>query len=220
MLLLHSRLPNRQQQSWSHSVRHAHLRVHLHRHRPIRRCVCSECNICLTGESTSYWYSGLFLRSACSICADPRVLALLDLLAVSSRCSLSGAITCTDSSHSNPFNYVIGALLVFADFDKPVHCRDDEFARFNPTSGQTCMEYMAPYLSGPGSRNNLTNPNATSDCRVCVYQRGSDYLYSVNLLDYYFGWRDAAICVIFALSSYAMVYLLMKLRTKASKAAE
>ena len=220
MLLLYSRLSNRQQQSRSHPIRHAHLRVHLHWHWAVRRCVCSERNICVTGEPAPHWYSGLLLRSACSICADPRVLALLDLLAVSPSHPHSKVITCTDSSSSNPFNYVIGALLVFADFDKPVRCKESEFARFNPPSGQSCMEYMAPYLSGPGSRNNLTNPDATSDCRVCVYQRGSDYLYSVNLLDYYFGWRDAAICVIFALSSYAMVYLLMKLRTKASKAAE
>lgn len=84
-------------------------------------------------------------------------------------------------------------------------CKESKFARFNPSSGQPCMEFKAPYLSGPASRNNLTNPDVTSDCRVCVYQRGSDYLYTVNLLDYYYKWRDADVCVIFALSSYAMV---------------
>ena len=59
-----------------------------------------------------------------------------------------------------------------------------------------------------------------SGCKVCQYRRGSDYLYTVNLNDYYYGWRDAAICVLFALSSYGLVYALMKLRTKASKKAE
>ena len=78
---------------------------------------------------------------------------------------------------------------------------------------------MAPYLAGPGSRNNLTNPEAMSACRVCEYTRGSDYLYTVSLKDYYYGWRNAAICCLFALSSYALVYLLMKLRTRASKKA-
>lgn len=120
----------------------------------------------------------------------------------------------------NPFNYLMGALLVFVDFDKPIRCKESEFAIFNPPDGQTCAAYLAPYLAGPGSRNNLTNPDATSGCRVCEYTRGSDYLYTVNLKDYYYGWRDAAICVLFALSSYALVYALMKIRTKASKKAE
>ncbi|KAI4704169.1 hypothetical protein J4E90_005376 [Alternaria incomplexa] len=120
----------------------------------------------------------------------------------------------------NPFNYLMGSLLVFTDFDWEIKCSESEFAMFDPPSGQTCSEYLTAWMAGPGSRTNLVNPDATSDCRVCQYTRGSDYLYTVNLNDYYYGWRDAAICVIFAISSYALVYVLMKLRTKASKKAE
>lgn len=120
----------------------------------------------------------------------------------------------------NPFNYLMGALLTFTDFSKPVVCNESEFAIFNPPSGQTCGQYLTAYMQGMGARTNLINPAATTDCRVCQYTVGADYLYTVNLNDYYYGWRDAAICVIFALSSYALVYLLMKLRTKASKKAE
>ncbi|CAI9628867.1 abc transporter [Alternaria burnsii] len=120
----------------------------------------------------------------------------------------------------NPFNYLMGALLVFADWEWDVNCSESEFAMFDPPSGQTCSDYLQAWMAGPGSRTNLVNPDATSDCRVCQYTKGSDYLYTVNLNDYYYGWRNAAICVIFALSSYALVYVLMKLRTKASKKAE
>jgi ATP-binding cassette subfamily G (WHITE) protein 2 (SNQ2) len=120
----------------------------------------------------------------------------------------------------NPFNYLMGSLLTFTVFDAEVNCTDREFAIFDPPSGQTCASYLADFLAGRGSRTNLVNPEATSACRVCEYRRGSDYLYGLNLKDYYYGWRDAAIVVIFALSSYGMVYLLMKLRTKASKKAE
>lgn len=114
----------------------------------------------------------------------------------------------------------MGSLLVFTTFDVEVHCKASEFAIFNPPSGQTCSQYLANYMQGMGAASNLINPDATSDCHVCQYTRGSDYLATVNLNDYYYGWRDAAICVIFALSSYALVYALMKLRTKASKKAE
>ena len=120
----------------------------------------------------------------------------------------------------NPFNYLMGALLVFVDFDWQIECKESEFAIFDPPAGETCGQYLAAWTNGPGSRNNLTNPEATVGCRVCQYNRGSDYLYTVNLEDYYYGWRDAAICVIFAISSYLIVFGMMKLRTKASKKAE
>ncbi|KAI9742696.1 MAG: hypothetical protein M1818_003837 [Claussenomyces sp. TS43310] len=120
----------------------------------------------------------------------------------------------------NPFNYLMGSMLTFTIFDTPVICGAGEFALFDTPNGQTCAEYLAPYQAGLGARSNLVNPNATQGCRVCQYTRGSDYLATINLLDYYYGWRDAAIVVIFAISSYALVYLLMKLRTKASRKAE
>ncbi|KAL4812196.1 ABC-2 type transporter-domain-containing protein [Aspergillus spinulosporus] len=120
----------------------------------------------------------------------------------------------------NPFNYLMGSMLVFDVFDMTVKCSDKEFAKFDPPAGKTCAEYLATYMEGMGSRSNLVNPDATSECRVCQYRTGADYLYTINLKDYYYGWRDTAIVVIFVFSSYALVYLMMKLRTKASKKAE
>ncbi|EUC45169.1 hypothetical protein COCMIDRAFT_96219 [Bipolaris oryzae ATCC 44560] len=123
----------------------------------------------------------------------------------------------------DPFKYLIGSLLVFTDWDWKVECKESEFAIFSPPAGQgnqTCGEYLEAWLQGPGRRTNLVNPEATADCRVCQYTWGRDYLATVNLTEKYFGWRDAGICVIFSLSGYALVYLFMKLRTKASKKAE
>jgi ATP-binding cassette subfamily G (WHITE) protein 2 (SNQ2) len=120
----------------------------------------------------------------------------------------------------NPFNYLMGSLLTFTTFDEPVRCTEQEFAIFNPPNSQTCGEYLAGYMQGMGARSNLTNPDALEGCRVCQYRSGSDYLATLNLPDYYYGWRDAGIVALFVFSSYAMVYLLMKLRTKRSKTAE
>lgn len=119
----------------------------------------------------------------------------------------------------NPFNYLIGSLLVFTSFDAEVVCSEKELAIFDPPSG-TCGEYLATYMQGMGSRTNLLNPNASASCRVCQYRVGSDYLNNLELGEYYFGWRDAGIVVLFAFSGYALVYVLMKLRTKRSKTAE
>lgn len=109
----------------------------------------------------------------------------------------------------NPFNYLMGALLVFTTFDIEVRCSEREFAVFDTPSGQTCAQYLAEYMQGMGARTNLINPDATSGCQVCQYRTGADYLYTLNLKDYYYGWRDAALCVLFAISSYGMVYLMM-----------
>ncbi|KAF4872164.1 Protein SNQ2 [Colletotrichum siamense] len=120
----------------------------------------------------------------------------------------------------NPFNYLMGSMLVFDIWGTEVTCKEREFALFDPPNGTTCANYLADYMMGMGSSSNLINPDATSGCKVCQYRDGSDYLQTVNLKEYYYGWRDAAIVVIFAISSYALVYLLMKLRTKTSKKAE
>ena len=120
----------------------------------------------------------------------------------------------------NPFNYLMGSMLVFGVFDTDIRCKEMEYAVFNPPNGSTCGDYLSTFMQGMGARMNLVNPDASESCRVCQYRKGSDYLYTVNLKDYYYGWRDSAIVVIFAISSYALVYLLMKLRTKASKKAE
>ncbi|EXJ77766.1 ATPase [Capronia epimyces CBS 606.96] len=121
----------------------------------------------------------------------------------------------------NPFNYLMGAMLVFGVWDEDVKCKEHEFAMFDTPANTTCRDYLADYLGGvQGQVANLTNPDATSNCRVCEYKTGADYLSTLNLKHQYDGWRDAAIVVIFVFSSYALVYLLMKLRTKQSKKAE
>ena len=121
----------------------------------------------------------------------------------------------------NPFNYLMGSLLVFGIWGTDIKCKDNEFARFNPPENSTCGEYLSDYLSqGLGAASNLINPDATDECMVCSYTKGEDYLRTLNLKEYYYGWRDAGIVALFAVSSYALVYVLMKLRTKASKKAE
>ncbi|KAM0513439.1 hypothetical protein ACHAPE_007903 [Trichoderma viride] len=121
----------------------------------------------------------------------------------------------------NPFNYLMGSMLVFNLWGAEIKCAEHEFATFNPPNGTTCGDYLKDYLAaGPGAVANLINPSATANCQVCSYSEGQDYLRTLNLKEYYYGWRDAGIVVLMVFSSYALVYLLMKLRTKMSKRAE
>ncbi|KAK9342235.1 ABC-2 type transporter-domain-containing protein [Lipomyces starkeyi] len=120
----------------------------------------------------------------------------------------------------DPFNYLMSSLLVFTTWDKPVHCKPEELAIFDPAPNQTCSEYLADYQYGIGAGTNLLNPDATAACHVCKYTDGGDYLRTLNLKEEYYGWRNAGIVVVFVFGFYALVFLTMKLRTKATKKAE
>lgn len=86
--------------------------------------------------------------------------------------------------------------------------------------------------------------NATDECAYCVYSKGSDYLATLNLSKHIYGWRDICLTFLFVLSSCesslfrpfllfldyrspspsirstdGLVFLLMKLRSKKTKAA-
>lgn len=118
----------------------------------------------------------------------------------------------------NPTTYLVGGMLTFTIFGTDVECADDELSYFDPPENSTCGEYLSDFLETSGA--NLLNPDDSAGCRVCPYSTGSDYLKTININDYYYGWKDAAITIIFILSSYALVYLFMALRTKSSKKAE
>lgn len=120
----------------------------------------------------------------------------------------------------NPFNYLMGSLLVFTSWDAPVTCTEAELAIFDPPANQSCGEYLANYMQGMGALTNLLNPDADAGCRVCQYKDATGYLQTLNLTSWGNGWRDAGIVALFACSGYALVYMLMALRQKRSLKAE
>ncbi|EXK79043.1 ATPase [Fusarium oxysporum f. sp. raphani 54005] len=122
--------------------------------------------------------------------------------------------------YTDPFNYFMSSLLIFTTWDKPVHCKPHEVAVFDPPTNTTCAEYLAGYQTGMGKATNLLNPDATASCQVCQYTSGEDYLRTLNLNGEYYGWRNAGIVVAFMIGFYGLVYVMMKLRTKATKKAE
>jgi hypothetical protein len=66
---------------------------------------------------------------------------------------------------------------------------------------------MSDFLSSnPGY---LNNPDATSACEYCPFSRGSDYLATLNLSRHVYGWRDICLTLLFVLSSYGLVFLLL-----------
>ncbi|KAI9168002.1 ABC multidrug [Paramyrothecium foliicola] len=118
----------------------------------------------------------------------------------------------------DPFTYLIGGLLEPVTWDVKVQCTPEELAQIPlPGNSTTCGEYMAEFLMN--NNGYVSDPAATDSCSYCAYSTGADYLRDMNINERYYGWRDVGITALFCISSYGLVFLMMKLRTKATKKA-
>ncbi|KAI9743048.1 MAG: hypothetical protein M1818_003343 [Claussenomyces sp. TS43310] len=77
----------------------------------------------------------------------------------------------------NPFTYLIGALLSTGLANNNVTCDPIELVTFMPPSGQTCGQYMAPYMQLAGGA--VYNPDATANCEFCTIAETNVYLASI-----------------------------------------
>ncbi|GKU08311.1 unnamed protein product [Fusarium langsethiae] len=119
----------------------------------------------------------------------------------------------------DPFTYLIGGLLEPVVWDVKVDCRSEELTHIplpNSTS-TTCGDYMADFIRE--NSGYVVDPLSTETCSYCPYTTGADYLGQFKIDEKYFGWRDVGITALFCVSSYALVFLMMKLRTKSTKTA-
>ncbi|KAJ5152564.1 uncharacterized protein N7482_009042 [Penicillium canariense] len=117
----------------------------------------------------------------------------------------------------DPFTYLVGGLLGEVLWDVKVQCDPSEYITFSAPSGQTCGEYMANFLSS--QTGYLLDANSTGTCSFCQYSTGADYAKTFNLREKYYSWRDTGITALFCISSYFLVFLMMKLRSKKTKSA-
>jgi len=74
----------------------------------------------------------------------------------------------------SPFTYLIAAMLSTAVMDTQVRCAENEYLRFNPPSGQTCAQYMEPYISLAGGY--LVDPAASANCSYCQIGETNTFL--------------------------------------------
>ncbi|PLB46565.1 hypothetical protein P170DRAFT_363672 [Aspergillus steynii IBT 23096] len=119
----------------------------------------------------------------------------------------------------DPFTYLVGGLLGEVLWDVDVTCKADDLVRFSAPDGQTCAQYMGDFLaSGTGYLVDAAG-GAGGECAFCKYTTGADYAKGFNLLERYYSWRDTGITALFCISSYGLVFLMMKLRSKKTKSA-
>ncbi|KAK8091733.1 ABC-2 type transporter-domain-containing protein [Apiospora hydei] len=117
----------------------------------------------------------------------------------------------------DPFTYLIGGLLEPVVWDVKVQCKPNELTRIPVPPNSTCGTYLADFLATSGGY--VVDPDASNTCEYCAYTSGADYMRTMNINESYYGWRDVGITALFCISSYGLVFLMMKLRSKATKKA-
>ena len=97
--------------------------------------------------------------------------------------------------HLSPYTYFIEGLLGQAAGHGDITCADIEYVTLTPPSGQSCGDYLSPYISMAGGY--LTNPDATSDCQFCSVKTTDQFLEQSFNIFYSNHWRDFGIMVAF-----------------------
>jgi ABC-type multidrug transport system permease subunit len=64
--------------------------------------------------------------------------------------------------------------------DQPVTCTDVQFARIVPPLGQTCQQWIGPYITEAGGY--LQDPTNSTLCLFCRFANGDEYVLSTICL--------------------------------------
>ncbi|KAK2758216.1 hypothetical protein FQN54_004060 [Arachnomyces sp. PD_36] len=87
----------------------------------------------------------------------------------------------------SPLTYLIAGLTSTGLHGRAIECASEEMSVFNPPPGQSCGEYMGPFLeSAPGT---LYNAGSTQSCQYCSLTNADQFLAASNI---YYGerWRN------------------------------
>ncbi|KAK0192729.1 pleiotropic drug resistance ABC transporter [Armillaria mellea] len=103
----------------------------------------------------------------------------------------------------SPYTYLIEGLLGQALGRQEVVCASVELVSIIPPSGQSCGEYLNPYITANGGY--LTNANATDSCSLCSTATTDEFLGRNFNIFYAHRWRNVGfLCVFIAFNIWAI----------------
>ncbi|KAK3720348.1 Multidrug resistance protein [Vermiconidia calcicola] len=104
----------------------------------------------------------------------------------------------------SPLTYLIEGMLSTGVANQRVTCASNEYLRFNAPPGQTCGDYLQPYISTVGG---YLNSNTSGSCEFCTYGDTNVFLSSVSA-SYSHAWRNFGLLWIFIGFNAAMAVFL------------
>ena len=108
----------------------------------------------------------------------------------------------------SPFTYLVSAMLSTAIANTNVVCAANELRYFKPPPGQTCTQYMAPYMRLAGGYLTPGSAESTTSCGFCSLDSTNTFLslvsssYSTRWRDFGLVWVYIVFNVFLALLSY------------------
>lgn len=117
----------------------------------------------------------------------------------------------------SPFTYLVEGLLAVGVANTAATCDSTEYLHFNPPSGQTCIDYMQPYISTAGGF--LLDDAATTNCQFCQISDTNVFLDAVSV-HYSNRWRDFGIMwafIVINMVGAVLFYWLARVPKKAKK---
>ena len=117
----------------------------------------------------------------------------------------------------SPLTYWVGGMANAMLYGRPIQCAEDEMSIFPPPNGQTCQQYLAPYLTeAPGK---LLNPQSTTECHYCSLRSANQFLDGVNIhwLD---RWQDFGLMwvyIAFNVGGAVFLYWFFRVRKTSGK---
>ncbi|KAL7423778.1 Multidrug resistance protein [Cryptotrichosporon argae] len=117
----------------------------------------------------------------------------------------------------SPFTYLTEGLLGTALGRATVVCDSSEYLTFTPAAGETCGEYMTPYIATYGGY--LLSDAATTECQFCSISSTDTFLASFGVY-YDHRWRDFGlmwIYIVFNIAAAIAIYWLARVPKKSKK---
>jgi ATP-binding cassette subfamily G (WHITE) protein 2 (SNQ2) len=112
----------------------------------------------------------------------------------------------------SPFTYFMDNFLSISLHERKVICSQSEYNYLEPPANLTCGEYLQDFFMDHNGYVN--NPSATSNCAVCQYAVGDEYLKTVGM-SWSHRWRNIGFyCVYIGFNLSAMVVMYYILRVK------
>jgi len=97
----------------------------------------------------------------------------------------------------SPYTYLIEGLLGQAIGHQEINCSPVEFVSVEPLSGQTCQQFLGPYMSMAGGY--ITNPTATSSCQFCSFRTTDEFMGLTFNIFWHHHWRNFGFMIAFIL---------------------
>ncbi|GMF01651.1 unnamed protein product [[Candida] boidinii] len=105
----------------------------------------------------------------------------------------------------SPMTYIVEMTLSSLLHGREVHCSDIELSYLDPPQGQTCGVFLADYFET--HTGYISNPDATSQCGVCKYSVGDEYLEYLGM-SYGNRWRDVGFMFVFTVFNLFLLFVL------------